>query len=378
MLILPTTKTPTEEMWELATDAADSDDFYAIEDCMWLLRGLAKNTEVDQRAAPLIVSVLRKSQNTYGASLATCAVLADLINHDTTPFAEAIPLIVTALAKWRKNAKFCEIGTHALVTICPGKWRICAEAGAFSLLVQILKLHSENVYICKHASRGLACMLKSPHPDLKTPNYHDVERVVAADGVRTLVEIIDNHIDSEQVCISAIGALRLISPFESVECVLPFLLELVEQNSTKDALAYSIAYLLLEVSTNYNLNEKSCKLAISTLQILLQENLYNSAICKFAAAALANVIGNNANHANSLNIKEVLLELQDYYTNEKEITNPICKVLHRIADKHFTPHQHNLSPKSHNGVCDICSAETGEFMKCEECDYDECLLCFRP
>jgi len=227
------------------------------------------------------ISRLMKSVNTRENSYTNISELLQLASKSETQKAKcaaAVPFIMEALENRVGDYEFCVMAVAALVQIIDvddGQlWRTCAEAGGYVFFVNILKKYRGDTYLCKQACVCLAAMLKAPHPDLLTPNYHDVDRVCNVGGIEALVDTIDKYFKSEDICLAACKALRLIVElswrFANI-CVeaglVPVLLDLIEMKCHSENLVACATSILLDIS-KYGLLDDAERKEVMTIALL--------------------------------------------------------------------------------------------------------------
>ena len=337
-----------------------------------------------------IISTLKTSQDYIWDFQETCETLLEHAeNSPPTPaaYAEAIPLIVSALKKWEKSSRLCTLGTNALCKIAGTDghmWRLAATADGFPTYVAILKRHTTSSSLCKYACIGLASMLTAPHPDLLTPNFHDVDRVTTVDGITTLISVIYHHTDFNNidVVVNACEALGHIASLSGLKCVeakiIPMLLELVSDKNDSVPLMGRVSYILFRITQTCYLTEKDSNAVIPALIAIMNYHTDSVEICKKSISALANIVSWDPVYVKVALEHEALPTLLDVQESLNLGTLPaLNRVLHSIATKDYEPHPHVLQPQElFQGRCDICEAEPGQFMGCRICNYDECFLCF--
>jgi len=262
-------------------------------------------------------------------------------------------------------------------------WRKCVEADGISLIISLLKKNMTIVSVCKDASLTLTKMLASPHPDLKSPNWPDVDCVIAEDGIKTLVSIMFRHFDNIDVCVNACQVLGLIALLSGIKCVeadiIPLLIDLIDEKCENEILMEHVSNLLFHITeTCYLIDEDNEELIIPIIKIL-EYHPYNTAICDAAVSTLKNIISRNDSYlkiAVENFARDALITVQD--NHPIGTIQSLNSVLHKIAKKDFEQHPHDLiAITNYNHSCDICGAMSGNYMNCKGCDYDECMLCFR-
>jgi hypothetical protein len=304
-------------------------------------------------------------------------------DQDVTEFQEArVALIISALKQgFARGANI----TDTIQALCEHNdcngalWRQCVEDGAIELFVAILKRHITVAAICKHAAQGLTLMLTSPHPDLITPNYPDVDRATTSGAIPLLLDVLDRHYDNIEVCIQTCAALRPIALLAGPACVqiIPLIFDLVERNHDNTTLMSHVTYLLNNISKTCYLTEADSKTLILSLLTILENHPHNTVICPPAVSALARFISTNQAFvlAHKVRTRKLLLRVQNNHPYGK--IKSLHKALHSLAKKPTRRHRHPLYATANpNHVCDICKASAEDFMCCSQCDYDECMLCF--
>jgi hypothetical protein len=278
--------------------------------------------------------------------------------------------------------------TDAIQTLCDHNdcngalWRQCVEDGVIELFIAIIKRHITVATICKHAAQGLTFMLTSPHPDLITPNYPDVDRATTAGAIPLLFDVLDRHYDNIEVCIHTCAALRPIALLAGPACVteqtaqiIPLIFDMVARHHTSTTLMCHVSYLLNNISKTCYLTDADSKILILSLLTILKNHPHNTVICPPAVSALARVISTYKAFALAYNARKVLLRVQNNHPYGK--IKSLHKALYSLAKKPSRRHRHPLYAITNpNHVCDICKASAEDFMCCSRCDYDECMLCF--
>ena len=361
---------------KLLQSVADSNNLYYIEHTMLSIGPHS----MDSEKAPIITSILKNCIISFRAFLATMTTLSRLSYDDTEPFAEAIPIIVSALGKWYKDADFCRTALKVLRALAgPNDWRLSAEAGGIPLYIAILEPHINSTSICEQACFGLKAMLIAPHPDLIVPNYHDLDNIIKANGLQTLLIVLDQHYAHDEVCVNALYILDQIAPHTNLEPVKAELISLLV-----DFLKYKFENrCIVEHACSILVNNtfmiekiKHYDDIVNSLINIVEDYLYDAKICKLAVNTLAKLDTTNAQFQHDTQtIRNIFLAVQDQHAYDDTIINPLAKLLHSIANKNFEKHAHFLYPYEHSGYCDICGAHGEKFMACVECDYDECMLC---
>lgn len=298
-----------------------------------------------------------------------------------------IPMIISAL-KRRANYERVFQDAEDIHTLCTGigtngiMWRACVEAGGLPVFVTMLKRHKTTAHICKNAALGLAYMLGSPHPDLLSPNYHDIDALIAADGINALLDVLDHHFAHTDICVNTCEALALIASLAAQQCVdsdiIPLLLDLAESKSYEATLMRHISNLLYQISKNCALTDTDYKAILRLTITVLEDFPYNTEICSAAGSALASIVTTNPAYpafALEHNARDALLTVQNSHAHGQVAS--LHRALHSIAEKTFEQHPHVLSAHTNNHhSCDICEASADNFMGCRTCDYDECMMCF--
>jgi hypothetical protein len=297
---------------------------------------------------------------------------------------EHAPLIISALKQGFARGGNITDTIQALCehNDCNGAlWRQCVEDGGIELFVAILKRYITVAAICKHAAQGLTLMLTSPHPDLITPNYSDVDRATTAGAIPLLLDVLDRHYDNIEVCIQTCAALRPIALLTGPACVtaqiIPLIFDLVERNQDRTTLMSHVSYLLNNISKTCYLTGADSKGLILSLLTILENHPHNTVICPPAVSALARFISTNQAFvlAHKVRTRKLLLRVQNNHPYGK--IKSLHKALHSLAKKSTRRHRHPLYAITNpNHVCDICKASAEDFMCCSLCDYDECMLCF--
>jgi len=262
-------------------------------------------------------------------------------------------------------------------------WRKCVEADGIPLIISLLKKNMTIVSVCKDASLTLTKMLASPHPDLKSPNWHDLDCVIAEDGIKTLVSIMNWHFDNIDICVNACQVLGLIASLSGIKCVkaglIPLLIDLIDEKCESESLMEQVSNLLFHITDTCYLFDGFNIALITPIIKILEYHPYNTAICDAAVSALKNIISLKTAYSKIAVenfARDALITIQD--NHPIGTIKSLNSVLHMIAKKDFEQHPHDLiAITNYNHSCDICGAMSGNFMNCEECDYDECMLCFR-
>lgn len=262
-------------------------------------------------------------------------------------------------------------------------WRECVKAGGFPIIFSLIRKKKYVELVCENASVILTKMLTSPHPDLLSPNFPDIDCVIAENGIETLVDIIDYHFDNIEVCVNACQFLGAIASLTGIECVkadiIPLLIELIDSKCQNEILMKEVSNLIFQITETCYLTDILYESIIPSIITILEYYPYNTVICNAVVSTLNNIINRNALYSQIAvqnNARDALIAVRN---NHPIGTVPsLNKVLHSIAKKNFKKHPHDLLVlNDDNHSCDICGAMTGNFMNCNECDYDECMLCFR-
>jgi hypothetical protein len=352
---------------------------------------LSEKANVGTESVPIIISIMNKSLDySYNDFVTLCEILMKIANFNKEKREEcvdAIPLILSALEKWNDksivfiNILFNIIGNNSLC------WRKCAEADGIHIFINILK-KSKNLDLSKRICNGLANMLRSPHPDLITPNYDDGDRITKNGYMEVLLNKLDTHYKNIEICENICNIFAYITSLsyeltpEYLEIklkLIPFLIDILEDYSNNLNIVEYVSKIILNIFNDDLLNDNNCKeLIYIIINSSLFEFQYNSNICILLSSILLLIISKNPEYiliAKKEDIINALITVQrnNYYNDELIIITG--KILHSVAEKNFEQHQHILTVRFHKGCCDICSSNAKEFRGCRKCDYDECLLC---
>lgn len=362
-----------------------------IDEFIDILSKLSKKTDIRVKNVPIIISMMKKCMHNSNNYYMLCELLFQIVSQNNNTkeiYIDVIPVIISSMKYWIKNNNICKINMNTLFEIIGNNselWRQCADAGGFSLFVDILK---QNKYLCKDACIGLVNMLNSPHPDLITPNYHDAERICDNDGIKVLIDTLDHNFNDYEICEDICKILEYITSLShklTFDCVklelIPILLDLLENYNNFNNNTYIITYSCNIIFYIYNyglVDDYNCKKIIPIIVKLLINFTFYSDICLISSSILTLIIDKNEEYALiALNAeaRNALIIVQQNNQDNDNLITITGKALHCIADKKFKTHPHTLNTRIHCGYCDICGSNAKKFMGCYQCDYDECMLC---